>query len=562
MDKIFSDINNLYNKKGFLERYGSDIWITIIIFIIFILIVTYFHIMNHIKPIVSDWNNQKCSPAVLPFAGLINKPANMSAFKFTASNFTDCINTILANISEDAFAPIHYIMHVFTQEFKLMSQSVNSIRALFHKIRTSVQTVIVDVMSRLLNIIMPIIQFTVISKDLLGKIIGTLSGTLYTVFGAYLTLKSLFLNIINFIIIILVALAASIAALLIVAAIPIIGVPAEIAVVPMIATMIAILVPTIIVQTLMRDVFKLPTRAPPSVPGCFSKNTIIIKTGEEGINQTNKLEITIDNIKIGDYINDHKTKVTGVIKFSAKEQEIYNLYKTIVTGEHRVYHNYKGWIKVKDHPDSKRILNFNEPFVYCLLTNTKEFKIGNVIYSDWDDIDENVMNKIKDNCSYIPSNFKKRHIHPYLNNGLHEESKIKLFDGTKKNIKNIEVDDILNNGERVIGIVKIDAKNLKGGVKKYIIPLNNNLSSLLETNNKNISGLSTLIASNNIQIIDRKFKGINTFELDGSYMKNDNSEYLDIKNDFLYQLLTTTGEFDVNDIRIKDYNYGIDKYLL
>lgn len=554
MDKIYSDINNLYNKKGFLERYGSDVWITIIIFIIFILIATYFHIMNHINPIISDWNNKKCSPAVLPFAGLINKPANMSAFEFTASNFTDCINTILANISEDAFAPIHYLMHVFTKEFKIMAESINSIRALFHKIRTSVHTVIVDVMSRLLNIIMPIIQFIILSKDMFGKIIGTLNGTLFTLFGSYLTLKSLFLNIINFIIIILVALAASIAALLVIVPIPIIGVPAEIAVIPMIATMTAILIPTIIIQTLMKNVFNLPTRAPPSIPGCFSKNTIIIKTGEEGIKQTNRLEITIDNIKIGDYINDDKTKVTGVIKFSAKDQNIYNLYNTIVTGEHRVYHPHNGWIKVKEHPHSKKIVNFNEPFVYCLLTNSKEFKIGNVIYSDWDDIDENVMDKIKNNCSYIPDNFKKSDIHPYLNNGLHEESKIKLVNGTIKYIKNIEVDDILNKGERVVGIVKIDAKSLKGGVKCYSIPLNNCLHTLRNiVTNKNNFNLSTITASNNIQIIDTKFKNVNTFSLDGETITT---------NDFLYHLITTTGEFDVNSIRIKDYNYGIDKYLL
>ena len=51
--------------------------------------------------------------------------------------------------------------------------------------------------------------------------------------------------------------AASIAALLIIAAIPIIGTAAEIAVIPMIATMTAILIPTIAIQTFMKDVFKM-----------------------------------------------------------------------------------------------------------------------------------------------------------------------------------------------------------------------------------------------------------------------------------------------------------------
>lgn len=566
MDKLFSNINNLYNKKGFLERYGSDVWMTIIIMIIFILLASYVYTMNHIQPIIHDWNNSKCSPAVIPFAGLINKPANMSAFKFTGTNFTECIHTILANMSSEVFAPIDHLMHTFTHEFKEFLHSLESIRSIFNKIRVSFEDVTTDVMSRLLNTTMPIVQFIIIMKDSLGKIIGTLAGTLHTVFGSYLTLKSLFLNIINFIIIILVALSASIAALLVIAAIPIIGTAAEIAVIPMIATMSAILIPTITIQSLMRDVFKLPTRAPPSIPGCFSKNTIIVKINKSHV-KINKSNVTIDAIEIGDYINDTKTQVTGIIKFSAKDQHIYNLHDVIVTGEHRVFHDTLGWIKVKNHPDSIFMNDFNEPYVYCLLTNIKEFKIGNIIYSDWDDIDKEVMTKLIKNCSYLPTNFKKTDIHSNLNNGFYELSKIKLLDGSIQNIKDINVDDILNNGEKVLGIVKIDATKLNGGLNKYNIPFNNNLSPHLDSNNNTINKLSTIISSKNIQICDIRFKIINTFELNGKSMNhnnhNDNKDNNDNKDmQYLYQLLTDTGNFEIDHIKVHDYNYGIDKYLI
>lgn len=578
MDKLFSNINNLYNKKGFLERYGSDVWMTIIIMIIFILLACYVYTMNHIQPIIHDWNNSKCSPAVIPFAGLINKPANMSAFEFTGTNFTECIHTILANMSSEVFAPIDHLMHTFIHEFKEFLHSLESIRSIFNKIRLSFEDVATDVMSRLLNVTMPIVQFIIIMKDTLSKIIGTLTGTLYTLFGSYLTLKSLFLNIINFIIIILVALSASIAALLIIAAIPIIGTAAEIAVIPMIATMIAILIPTIAIKTFMKDVFKLPTRAPPGIPGCFSKNTIVVKINKkqnkkqnelqtelqtELQNEINKSNVTIDAIEIGDFINDTKTQVTGIIKFSAKDQHIYNLYDVIVTGEHRVFHDTLGWMKVKNHPDSIFMKDFNEPYVYCLLTNIKEFKIGNIIYSDWDDVDKEVMTKLIKNCSYLPKNFKNTDIHSNLNNGFYELSKIKLLDGSIQNIKDINVHDILNNGENVLGVVKIDATKLNGGLNKYNIPFNTNLSSILEANNSTINNVSTIISSKNIQICDIRFKNINTFELNGKSMNNINSNKNDNNNiQYLYQLLTDTGNFEIDHIKVRDYNYGIDKYLL
>ena len=46
MDNIYKNINELYTKGGFLERYGSDLLITILIILIFFIIFSYFLIMN------------------------------------------------------------------------------------------------------------------------------------------------------------------------------------------------------------------------------------------------------------------------------------------------------------------------------------------------------------------------------------------------------------------------------------------------------------------------------------------------------------------------------------
>ena len=35
MSDIYEDINHLYTKIGFTEKYGSELWITIIILLIF-----------------------------------------------------------------------------------------------------------------------------------------------------------------------------------------------------------------------------------------------------------------------------------------------------------------------------------------------------------------------------------------------------------------------------------------------------------------------------------------------------------------------------------------------
>lgn len=535
MDNLYENINNLYNNTGFIARYGSDIWLTVILLLVFFISTTYFYVLNHIEPILADWDNQKCSPSVIPFAGLINKKSGMSAFDYTGSNFTGCIQSILTNITADAFQPIYYLMKTFTDEFQSLSNALNSIRAVFDRIRNSVAEVSADIMSRTLNVTMPLVQFMIDIKSLIGKVIGTLTGSLYTLFGSYLAMKSLFLFIIHLIIVILISLAASIAALLIISFIPFVGIPAGIAMVPLLAIMVAILIPTIIVKLAMKDVMSLHTESTPSVPGCFSKNTPIM------IEKNQQLAyVDISDLKIGDRLAlAADSTVTGIIKFSAKEQIVYNLYDVLVTSEHRVFHDDYGWLKVKNHPHSYQVKNFNDPFVYCPLTSNKIFRIGNIIYSDWDDIDEKVLVDLDLNCvpkCHIPKYYKNDDLHVYLDNGLHSTSMILLENGSAKEIKNIEVEDILWEGIKVVGIVKIDAIDLE------------------QVNTYYLSDSRTIQCSRNICISDPHLGEINTFDL--TDCKKIEGEI------FLYQLITDTGYFFLeNNLKVRDYNYGIDKYI-
>ena len=545
MEDIFTKVNNLYNTKGFLEKYGTDLWISIIICIVFFIAISYYHVFNNIQPIVADWDNQKCNPSVIPFAGLINKSPDTSAFEFTGKNFTGCIQTILKTVAADAFKPIYYIMKLFTDVFQDLAKVMVGIRAMFNKLRLDLKVFAEDVMSRILNITMPIMQFVINMKDMLAKTNGVLSATVFTLFGSYYTLKSAMGASIEFIVDILYTLAGSIAALAILAAIPIIGIPAEIAIIPMIAIFTAILIPTIMIQGAAFEVLDM---SPIALPGCFAENTKISKCLSR--DKCNKYsDVTISSIQIGDRLKDGSL-VTGVIKFSATEQTIYNLDNVTVTGEHRVLHESLGWLKVKNHPGSIKIDDFKEPFVYCLITDSKTFKIGNTVYSDWDDIDDTVMRDIITKCRFIPQEFTKEDIHHYLDNGLHGQTLIPLDNGGKiTTLEKIKVNDILLGGIKVVGIVKIDALNLRG-VYRYKL------------------ATGELMSTPNIEIEDPSLGIFNTSMIHG--FKID-------KVDYLYQLITESGDFYITmgtkelgtkelgtntKVKVKDYNYGIDQYIL
>ena len=517
-DKI-NKINKIYNKINYFDIYGLDIFISIILILIFFIAISYFNIINNLQLIKANWINERCKPNIIPFAGLINKPKNETIFNYTNKNFIQCANAILKGITVHAFKPSYYLMKLINLIFKILSESINYIREIFNKIRNSITLVIKDIMGRALNIITPILQIIITAKSIASKTIGTFTAFIYTLLGGYFQIQSFILFFMDLIQNILLTLVKVIAGLWITS---FFFPPAAIAAATTSAIMILILIPVLLLKILFADVLDLSIANPPRVPkkrSCFSENTLIKLN-----NNTYK---KISEINLNDILFDG-SKVTAKIKASSYGQEIYNIDNIIVTGNHSIFHNIKGWITVKEHPDSILINDFKDPYVYCINTNTKTIKINNNTFSDWDDIDDNDIIQLKNNFS-LPPNFNNNDIHKYFDGGFHPNMKIKLKNNNFVKIKDIKINDILSNDERVCGLVVLNKKD----IYDYNINLNN-----------------ILTCSKNINIIDNN---INTNNLKG--LKNEENITK------LYHLVTDKKSFVINSIRVGDYNTGIENFL-
>jgi hypothetical protein len=257
---------------------------------------------------------------------------------------------------------------------------------------------------------------------------------------------------------------------------------------------------------------------------CFDKSTLV-KMKDQSMKK-------ICDISINDELYDGSI-VTGIMKLSLYAQQMYCLSNILVTGLHRVYHDIYGLIKTADHPNSKLVENYTENIVYCLNTDTKIIKIGIYTFADWDDLDDSEIQQINSNCPFIPEQLQKDNIHKYLDNGLAGNTLIELEIGTQTKIQDIEIDDILKFGERVLGTIKIDSKQLHW-VNEYCIEN------------------TMLRCSANILIGINPFEKTNTSYLEGTPLDDET---------ILYQLITDKGIYYINDIIISDYNAGIEKYL-
>ena len=137
------------------------------------------------------------------------------------------------------------------------------------------------------------------------------------------------------------------------------------------------------------------------------------------------------------------------------------------------------------------------------------------------------------NLKYLSNHSSLSEIHRNLDSGICGNTLIELDNGHSIRLKNIEINDQLKFGERVIGLVEIDATNLCE-VKKY------------SWDN------FTLIGAPNLQINDIDLGNFNTLQMTGKKL---------LKPSKLYHLLTDTGHFTIDGRVISDYNAAMENIL-
>lgn len=524
-DKGIQNIINMYGNLNYFDQYGATFIIFILITIILLIIISYCHVKIHSQPIIDDWPNQRCKPGIIPFAGFITHPEGISALDYTGQNFNYCMQGILSNISGFMLEPITFVIYIIQDVVNVVQTAINDIRAMFDKIRTFFQTIAQEIMGRIMNMMIPLQRIIISFKDLVGKIQGAMTAGLFTLLGTYYTLKSLLGAITQFIVIMLIALAALIVIFWIIPFTWGFAITNTV-------IFIAISIPLAIILVFMSDVLKIQTnltipglKGPPS-SSCFDENTKI--TMYDGTQKK------ISEIQVGDILFDNN-EVTSTFKLTSNGSKMYKLGNVIVSNTHIVKYENK-WLYVPEHPDSVPYETYDKPYLYCLNTTSKTISIDKYLFVDWDEIYGNIGDSIKYN-KYFKIN-KLSDIHSELDSGFSEFTKIKLKNGIIKEIKNILINDVLENGEKVYGLVKIDGNNVN---QQYKYNLGNNF---------------VVEGGPNITICDSKISFKTT--LDSEFKSKCK---LEKKHGLLYHLLTDKKKFKIGDICFYDYNASIDIFL-
>jgi len=517
--KTFKNIDKIYDKLTYFDSYGTSNILFIVLTIIIFLGISYCAVMINSQFYQDNWPAERCKPYVIPFAGLINAPSGTSAYDYTHQNFQYCMQNIIQSVTADATQPLTFATNILNSLANIIEESINAVRNMFNKIRTQIQSVTQEIMGRLGNMMVPLQQIIISMRDMMGKIQGIMTASLYTLFGTYYTLQSLFGAIAQFVVAILIGLAAIILVLWMA---PFTWALAA----SLTSVFIAIAIPmTMILVFMMEYLHVSPSIQIPTIQ-CFDENTLL-----KMVNGDLK---KISNIQVGDKLYGGD-EVTTIFKVDASRSQMYNLCDIIVSGTHMVQWNCK-WCRVSDHPLSRKIAFYDKPYLYCLNTITKRITVDDFIFSDWDeiiDVEEAKYRLYKQLGEFDISKLSYSDIHKYLNSGFNGKTEILLKNGTKKIIQNIELGDILENGEKVIGLVELDGINLN---EHFVFDLGNH---------RKIEGGGNLciISDFNMNLI-LSLKRIKTE-----------------KPKKMFHLLTDVKTFHINNINFYDYNASIDLFL-
>lgn len=311
-----------------------------------IAMVYYWFMMSDIK---KNWNVYKCNPMFMLFADNIEE------------NFNYCVQNTQTNYMSFLLQPLNYLTSFIIDVGDNLNTDINGIRGMISVIRNFVTNIIQSIFGVFMNLVIEIQKMTIGLKDMVGKIIGTISVLLYVLSGSINTMESLW----N-------------------------GPPGQ------------------LVKNLGKGIGKMKIKG-----GCFHPKTKIKLINKDEL-------VEIKKLKLGDILKDGSV-ITGIIKLSNRSCEDFyeftnqgeentNIY---VTGEHYIkfeknttisINNKEGqFIKVKNYVKNKNYVNYVKNknteenikinkkkysnILYNLTTDTNLITIGENIFWDWEDDD-------------------------------------------------------------------------------------------------------------------------------------------------------------------------------
>ncbi len=449
-----------YQKAGFLDRYGADLWLVTIVFICALLHMFRYQIKNFLHSLKANWIHHRNNPLYMPIAGHVYRDPGQTPGQATMQNFSASLARIVTEVVKIFMMPILFVMSLVSDLIAAIAAILNAIRAFFNYLRNAIGALVHDIIDRTLRTAVPMQSLMAAAKGLMAKLSGTIAGMSFIGSGAFLTAAATLLWIIAIVLIILV-LVGIFVGLMIALAYSVFPTAAPFGwpgiIMASIITLFSI-VPGIWLLSWTTPLYTFTTKvvdrvidahshSAPALPMCFDGETPIKLRGRSG-------PVKLRNVRPGDVL-DRGGTVTAAFVLLARNQDVCRLGEVIVTGNHSVLHPAQGWIAARDHPQAVPLPDYDADCVYCINTSSKRVYVDGWTFADWDDLDESDFETLQHSSAPLPKRFGPEDIHPCLSGGHPAHAKVRLADGSSAQISSVVPGMRLLGGGTCLGTVEL-----------------------------------------------------------------------------------------------------------
>ena len=210
-DSFSAWVRFLYKNKLF-DEVLTDILLSVLFIFVYLCAHAYLKVRANSNYVREHWTTYRCNPSYMPFAGMVMQPTDMSNSDYVQTNFEHCFQSVMNGVATSFMEPLYYTQSLAGNILSGIANALNSVRELINYIRNAISSVIADIMGRTLNVMQPIMLIVIKIRDVIGKMQGLVTTQLYTVYGVYLMLLSGLRTVYDIMVIILIAMGATIVA--------------------------------------------------------------------------------------------------------------------------------------------------------------------------------------------------------------------------------------------------------------------------------------------------------------------------------------------------------------
>lgn len=152
---------------------SSDIFLSLIIFVIFIGIYAFNTFSVGLENIKKNWAVYRCNPTIMPFASWFGHDP--------VKNFTFCVQNMQTSYMSYLLKPTNYALKLVHGIINEIMESINWIRKKIKNLVDNIMVVIASIMGIFVNILIQFQQMIIKLKDTVYKTLGIVTTMVYLV---------------------------------------------------------------------------------------------------------------------------------------------------------------------------------------------------------------------------------------------------------------------------------------------------------------------------------------------------------------------------------------------